>query len=142
MAERPPVKTHFATNGDVLYEVEFDLGEGRRGVFRWRQPWPRPHYIGLFELPKAGGHIERPIPHGQRGAFKKQRELARDAVGRESLRHPWRRHVGKASPCIVHPCDVRCLSDRHTLPLPAGFKESKRPRARKVPKTRKAKSRR
>ena len=48
MAERPPIMAQFARNGVVLYEVEVDLGEGRRGVFKWRQPWPRPEYIGLL----------------------------------------------------------------------------------------------
>jgi hypothetical protein len=126
MAEQPPIKAHFARNGDVLYEVEVDLGEGRRGVAKWRQPWPRLEYIGLFEKREAGGHsTERPIPHGQRGAFKPQRERARVAVMRESIWHPWRRFLRKASPCDVHPSDVRCLSDRHALPLPAGLRQPK-----------------
>ncbi|UQA60401.1 hypothetical protein [Polyangium aurulentum] len=131
MAERR-VKTHFATNGDVLYEVEVDLGEGRRGAFKWRQPSPRPEFIGFFEHCKAGRHdIERAIPHGQRGAFRRERERARGAVLRESLMHPWLKYVAKASPCIVYRNDVRCLSERHTLPLPAMFKKTKGARARR-----------
>jgi hypothetical protein len=126
MAEQPPIKAHFARNGDVLYELEVDLGEGRRGVFKWRQPWPRLEYIGLFERCEAGGHgTERPLPHGQRGAYSKQRERARGAAMREALGHPWRRFLGKASPCIVYPNGVRCLSDRHALPLPAGLRQAK-----------------
>jgi hypothetical protein len=117
-------KAHFTRNADVLYEVEVDLGEGRCGVFKWRQPWPLPEYIGLFE--QTGRHgIQRPVPHGQRGAFSTQRERARSAAMREALRHPWRRFVGKASPCIVHPSDMRCISDRHALPLPAKIQQPK-----------------
>lgn len=135
MAKQPRVKTHYARNGDVLYEVEIDLGEGRRGLFKWRQPWPRPELIGLFEQPKAGElGIEKLIPYGQRGAFVKQRERAHAAVRRESLQHPWRRYLGQASPCTVHLHGVRCLSERHTLPLPAELKATKDRRARKGPK--------
>ena len=134
MAKRPPVDTHFASNGDVLYEVKVNLGEGKRGVFKWRQPWPRPEYLGLFEITMRGEHsIEKPVPYGQRGAFKPQRERARDAAMRESLRHPWRRFVRKASPCDVHPCDVRCLSDRHELPLPAGLRQPKGAKGKRRP---------
>ncbi|UQA57030.1 hypothetical protein [Polyangium aurulentum] len=128
----PSVKAHFATNGDVLYEVEVDLGEGQHGVFRWRQPWSRPEFIGLFVQPNAGGRgMERPIPHGQRGAFRRERERARGAVLRESLGHPWLKYVTKASLCIVYRNDVRCLSERHTLPLPARFKKARGARARR-----------
>ena len=126
----PPVKVHYAKNGDVLYEVKFDLGKGRRLVFRWRQPWPRPEYIGAFEL--SGGHDkETPIPHGQRGAHRKEREKARSAVGRGSLQHAWIRIVREASSCDVPRNNVRCLAERHTLLLPAEFKKHKRARKSK-----------
>lgn len=125
-AELPPSRAHFGTNGDVLYEIEIDLGDGRRGVFKWRQPWPRPEFLGLFERSKPG--VEKLIPHGQRGAFKKQRERAREVVTRASLGHPWRRYVAQVSPCVVHPYNVRCLSDRHALPLPTGLKTTGRKR--------------
>jgi hypothetical protein len=128
----PPVKRHFARNGDVLYEVELTLSDGRRCVFKWRQRWSPPEFVGAFEMPEPGGlGIQKPIPYGQRGAIKRERELARGATMRVALRHPWLRYSRQASPCEVHPYGVRCLSERHKLPLPAGFKKPKRARKAK-----------
>jgi hypothetical protein len=113
----------------VLYEVELARSDGRRRVFKWRQRWSRPEFIGAFEIAEPGGlGIEKPIPRGQRGAIKRERELARGATMRAALGHPWLGYCRQASPCDVHPYGVRCLSDRHTLPLPAGFKKPKRTR--------------
>jgi hypothetical protein len=52
---------------------------------------------------------------------------------REALQHPWRRYVGKASPCAVHPRDVRCLSDRHALRLPAELRQPKGAKGKRRP---------
>jgi hypothetical protein len=126
----PPVKVHYAKNGDTLYEVEFKLGKGRRLVFRWRQPWARPEYIGAFEL-SGGQHKETPIPHGQRGAHRKEREKARSAVGRGSLQHAWLRIVQEASSCDVPRNNVRCLAERHTLLLPAELTHARKSKKRR-----------